>query len=274
MNRLVIYAVPALLLFGGLLILSKGRVFSFYNYLVYSAPYEGNTAITKSVLISTESGKSVFISNPDFQDFSRRSPDFDKPLKDQINAPHTAAELQRYGWLVGRVRDKSPGEVVRQVYAVHLALRHSGRKIDPGVIGGNRSAPEDYIFYVANAETACGTVSEAVIAILKAQGYKTRLVILAHDPAHLVANHVLLEYFDTAKKRWVMLDPTVGYVGTDSVLNALSNNDLSNRLNKSHGIAHYKRRSTILIDQRGGLRNRFYYSSHPRSLRTLFDKFG
>ena len=135
MNRLVIYAVPALLLFGGLLILSRGRVFSFYNYLVYSAPYEGNTAITKSVVISTESDKSVFISNPDFQDFSRRSPDFDKPLKDQINAPHTAAELQRYGWLVGRVRDKSPGEVVRQVYAVHLALRHSGRKIDPGVIG-------------------------------------------------------------------------------------------------------------------------------------------
>ena len=74
MNRLVIYAVPALLLFGGLLILSRGRVFSFYNYLVYSAPHEGNTAITKSVVISTESDKSVFISNPDFQDFSRRSP--------------------------------------------------------------------------------------------------------------------------------------------------------------------------------------------------------
>ncbi|MBK18252.1 MAG: hypothetical protein CMM52_05380 [Rhodospirillaceae bacterium] len=241
--------------------------------------YLGNSLVSDRVVIEDQNEIKNLLENPDYEDYRRKHPNFEKALTDQITAPHTQKELKTYGEFIesfhkiakrynGELTDHKARDIVSLVYKFHKRNFHSKRKIDSGIVGRDKSLPEDYVFYVANAYTACGTASEATIALLRSAGFRARLVVLAHRPDRIQADHVLAEYFSHELKRWVMVDPIVNYLGQQSVLNILSDTKVSESLNQRHTDLHYKPKTTAIIDRRGLHRKIFYYSPSSVSRQT------
>jgi hypothetical protein len=65
---------------------------------------------------------------------------------------------------------------------------------------------EDFIYKFVNYNTACGTISETSIGLLRELGFKTRLFRVSKEKNKEIANHVFVEYYSSESKKWVMFD--------------------------------------------------------------------
>ncbi len=258
------------------LALTKGRPLAFVDHVFYGGAYLGNSITKESVVVDGEALLAILLRDSAFEDFRRVHPDFSRPVTEQIDVPGSEDELKRYAGLLdefriivsndgGKRSDATASRIVSLVSRYHEARLGGNRKIDDGALGGDRERPENFVFYLANAETACGAVAESSIALFRAAGYRSRLVILAHKSRRIQADHVLAEYFSEEQGRWRMIDPTVNFIGAMSVLDVLKDEETANLLNERHGVPHYKPTTTAVIDRRGLNRTRFFYTPDENS---------
>ena len=76
-------------------------------------------------------------------------------------------------------------------------------------------------------------MSESAVALFRAAGFRARLVLPAHNPRRIQADHVMAEYYSESSGKFVMVDPTIGYRCGESVL---TDAELSAELNRRHGL--------------------------------------
>lgn len=263
--------LPAIAIVAGVMVVTKGRPVAFVDHVFYDGAYMGNSISTNRVVVDDDETLTKLLRDPAYEDFRRVHPDFGRPVTEQINVPGTDPELKRYAAFIrtfkemiaedgGKRSDATATRIVRLVSRSYRSRLGGPRKIDDNALGRIRIRPENYVFYLVNAETACGTVAESSVALFRAAGYRARLVTLAHKPSRIEANHVLAEFFSEEQKRWIMIDPTVDFIGVSSVLDVLKGGEMSRSLNKRHGALHYVPSTTAVIDRRGLNRSRFYYS--------------
>ena len=241
--------------------------------------------ITDRVVVRDGALLKQLLNDPEFEDFRRQHPDFQRPTASQITAPHNSEELAKYESFIQQFKaiaardqrlrtDDKARDIVALVHHLHKRNLGSSRKIDEGILGKDRSLPEDYVFYLVNAETACGTVGEASVALFRTAGYKVRLVLLAHRPNKIQADHVLAEYYSEQSGKWTMIDPLINYHGQQSVPTVLADADTSKILNGRHGIPQYGDGTTAVIDRRGPHRKLFYFTPSDEGRRIIESQLG
>ncbi len=278
--KFVVYALPPALVVGTLLVLSKGQVIGFAKHFVADGAYPGSSVSKSRELVGDDELLRRIVREEKYQDYRRRHPDFSIPVEEQITAPHSPADIASYQGFLGRFQsiirehrngrtDNKARAIIALVYEAYSRNKQSDREIDEGVLGGIKSGPEDYLFYLVNARTECGTVSEATVALMRDAGFKTRLVLLSQRPDPIEANHVFAEYFSEQQKRWVIVDPLVGFVGRDSAFELLNDRELSRMLNTRHKDDVYTSNSVIWFDRRGLFRKIFYYTPSEEARRTV-----
>lgn len=271
LRKSLLVGLPVVLIVATALVVTKGRFGAFFDHVAGNGAYLGNSLSTDRVIVSDDAMFKKLVADPSLEDYRRVHPDFSRSVSEQVEVPHTAAELSHYAGFLrefeaivardgGQRSDATAQRLVRLMYKYREQNNGNPRKIEEGALGGDSERPENFVFYLANAETACGTVAESAIALFRAAGYSARLIILAHEPGRIQADHVLAEYYSTESNRWHIIDPMVDYIGTRSVLEVLSDPQVSQDLNARHGVPHFRLTTTAVIDHRGLMRKLFYYS--------------
>ena len=263
--------VPVVVL-AAVLVLTKGDLPGLIDHIRHGEAYVGNSLSKDRIVIDGGPLLGQLISSPDFQDFRRRRPDFDAPLSRQLKSKTTPEEEDRYGAFLARFaaikRDRSAvgdwqsiRRITRLVHEVYAENAVHGRVFDGAHLGQSKSHPEDYVYQLVNAKTACGTVGEATVALMRDAGYLARLVIVSERPDPVEANHVLSEVYAPDQRQWIMIDPMIDHTGVKSVFELFSDEALSSELSARHRTPElYDDDSIAWIDRRGFFRKILYYA--------------
>jgi hypothetical protein len=75
---------------------------------------------------------------------------------------------------------------------------------------------ENHLINLASTTTACGTIAEATIALLRDMGFRTGMLGISETTQSIVFNHVFLEYYSKTHGKWVMLDPMINTIAGTS----------------------------------------------------------
>ena len=147
---------------------------------------------------------------------------------------------------------------------------------------------EYFIWYLANRRTACGTVAEATLALLRKAGFKTRLFGIANSYRNIVYNHVFLEYYSDDQKKWVMMDPMINAIPRSSnrdlsVLEMLADRTARERMNTlwwklgdykdQFGSKVYRPDRVVFFNNAGALKKTYYFTPDEKISLELKKKF-
>ncbi len=273
--KLVSITVVFLLAVTGIIV-AKGNLVGLIQYFGGGA-YVGNAIYKDRLVINDTALLEKVTSSPDYQDFRRRHPDFDQPFKNQLRSTTTPQELERYKLFLSQFqaikRDKSTNgelETVQRisqlVYRFFKKNSRNGRQIENSVLGKNRSYPEDYVYQLVNAQTACGTVGEATVALMRDSGFDARLVIISAKPNPLIASHITTEVYLPEARKWVMVDPMIDFVGSKSVFEILADAKIGAYITNKHGIPSLVDQDSVAwFDRRGPMRKVIYYTPSQKA---------
>lgn len=272
------------------------RFTNFYYYVFHGGPYVNRVFQKSHKIISKDEvlfRKLVYSS--DYRDRRGHLPDFSLDFEDQVTAPATSAEKERYLEFVEKYfliiagsrgaseppQDDVAFSIMGLVNEYFMRNRSSKRgDVNQSVFLEESSyRAEDFVFYLVNATTYCGTVGEATVALLRYVGFKTRLMRISNSPAP-VANHVFVEFYSDEQRRWVMLDPMINASpkagGTNlRIFEILDRPDVTAELNRRWGAANlydftvYGPRKVVFYDIRGLVMRLFYYSPDVEIRRQL-----
>lgn len=255
-------------------VLTKGKYGEFLGYLTGQESYTGNSLSKNRILVKDETLLQSIIREENFQDYRRRLPKFDIDPEKFLRSKTRPEELQAYKAFLGKVakiKKEDNGRTSYQSAEKITSLVHGyfkrnltrGRDIEGNVLGRNKSHPEDYVYQLVNAKTACGTVGEAVVAVMRELGFSARLVIASIRPHPIQANHVLAEVFVPEKNQWIMIDPMIDYTGTRSVFELVQNpkNAKETSVRHSYNSIIYSSNTVLWFDRRGLNRKIFYFTS-------------
>jgi hypothetical protein len=260
------------------LILIKGNLLDFIRYVQGQQAYLGSSMSKERLLIDDPAMLNAVVRSVDYEDYRRKYPDFKSAPDNVLNSKTTPQELVAYNDFLsnlsrirandaGRLRYQSVVELTHLVHRVFKKNQISGRKIEDGVLGRDRSRPEDYVYQLVNSKTACGTVGEATVALLRELGFKSRLVIASTTPAPIVASHILTEAYVPERNQWIMVDPMIDYTGTESVFELIGNADKARNVSNRHQYNGriYSLRSVVWFDRKSPLRKIYYYTSQQKN---------
>jgi hypothetical protein len=252
----------------------------YYAYFAESGPYLGSRIAKVPVVVQDETLFQTLAGDARYQDYRRRNPDFSQPLEAQITAPHSAAEVTAYErFLAAHKADikalAQPGKplpdvlarkIIRRVHEAYAANQENPRQIDDGYLGTRNSRPEDFVFFLVNALTFCGTVGEATVALLRDAGFRARLAILSDSDRKLEVNHVFAEYYSDEKQHWVMVDPMVDFIPEIggkylSAFEFLRTPEAVAAANKAWNEQNYTSQSVMWFDRWGPIRYQYYYAA-------------
>lgn len=273
-----IVAATGIFLLVVLGVTSKGDIASLWRYLNDSGAYPGSSFVTLNKVFTGDTGALDIVTDERSQDYRREFPNFDDDIAGILVNDTSADETAAYRAFLDdmeKLKSEAPSlgatETARRAMLAirekFVAKQGSPRKVTDGAIGGKKARPEGFVYYLVNAETACGTVSEATVAIFRQLGFKARQIIVSHQLSPMIASHVVAEYFDPDLSKWIMLDPMVGFIGTDadrpvSVFQAINSPAVSEFLNAAHGgpVPFYGDNSVAWYDRWGPVRQKVYYT--------------
>jgi len=292
LNRSIFLILPTLSVLAALVML-RGDIPAFWKYLKGEDAYVGSSIYKVRRLVSNPALLSLITTDPDYQDFRRPKPDFSFPANLTLVSKIKDGELQAYYHLLKQFRkikksyepsnldteDQLVNGIVSLANSYYLSNQLSDRIIDEGVLGKRKSTAEDYIFYLANAKSACGTVGEATVALLRDAGLNARLMYLSLKPGKLQANHIFPEYYSRKQKKWIMVDPLINFLPKSNgvrlssfeLLNDKHAKIQANKLwNNTATIGGektglYSNKSVIWFDRRGLVRQLFYYTPEKKN---------
>lgn len=255
-------------------VLTKGRYGEFLGYLAGQESYTGNSLSKDRILVKDETLLHSIIHEENFQDYRRRLPKFDIDPEKILRSKTRPEELQAYKAFLAKVAKikkednerksyQSAKKITSLVHEYYKRNLTSGRDIEANVLGKSKSHPEDYVYQLVNAKTACGTVGESVVAVMRELGFSARLVIASIRPHPIQVNHVLAEVFVPEKNQWIMIDPMIDYTGTRSVFELVQNSIGAKETSFRHiyGFSIYSPNTVLSFDKRGFNRKIFYFTS-------------
>lgn len=269
------------------------RFANAYYYVFYGGPYVNRVFQTSYNVVSRDDPlfrKLVYDS--DFRDRRGHMPDFALPFEKQVTVSATPTEkaeylrfLEKYFRILKTKVDASgsPGDAMafaimglsyeyfRRNRADNAANKFDFEKVF-AVEASYRA--EDFVYYLVNAFTACGTVGEATVALLRYAGFRTRLIRISIKPDPPTASHVFLEFYSNDQQRWVMLDPMINTSprtaeNSLSVFEILDRPEISSLMNKRWQVLHeynfpiYKSERVAWYVVRGPVSRIYYYSADP-----------
>lgn len=255
------------------LIVIKGDLVNYVAFMQGKQAYLGSSLVKKRTLIKTPSLYNSIIYSDSYEDNRRRHPRFKLAPESVLNSKTTPEELSSYKEFLLRLNDikandnaqlnyKSVVKVTNLVHDAYQKNLSSERPIEVDVLGRSKSHPEDYVYQLVNAKTACGTVGEATVALLRELGFKTRLIILSNKPQPLEANHILAEVYAPDLHQWIMVDPMINYTGKESVFELIRNSEKASLVNQQHAYEDttYSNTSVVWFDQKSLFRKIYYYT--------------
>lgn len=293
---LILAAAVPLLVTAAFAVLYFDRVVNAYQYVFEGGTYLNRAFRTVGYVVSKDDPiyrDLVFDSS--YDDRRGHQPDFTLPFKRQVTVSASSEQrsaylgfIDRYKAVLGRFRAGSSPRPDATAFSimniVHEQYIRNGRNTvepDEDTFENELSyRAEDFVFYLVNAKTACGTVGEATVALLRYAGYKARLLRIANSPTSLVANHVFPEFYSEKQRRWVMLDPMINASprGAEGSLSAFELMDRPNevrRINRLWGrvgeydFTLYGPRKVVWYNIRGPVMRLYYYASDPETRRRI-----
>jgi hypothetical protein len=273
-KRHVVLSVLFLLAIVVPMILIKGNVADFVGYLQGRQSYLGSSLLKQRQIIKSDTLLQSIVRSENFEDFRRKHPDFISTPETVLNSQTTPQGLADYKGFLSRLSSIKEEDGARYSYQSVVKLTHlvqqyykknlvAGQLIEGGVLGRIRSHPEDYVYQLVNAKTACGTVGEATVALLRELGYKARLIIVSAKPNPLTANHILAETYVPELGQWIMVDPMIDYAGKESIFELIGNSEKALEISNRHGYENniYSTRSVAWFDRRTPLRKIYYFTA-------------
>ncbi len=210
------------------------RFENFYYYTFHHGTYVNRTFKTNHHVFSKSDKlfkKIIFDKN--FDDRRGHNPNFGLQVRDQITVSATELEiekykkfLEKYFRIIGFPRKHRKNMSDKVAFAVmNLAHQYYSTnkknlniKRRPRLGFGSEELnyrAEDHVFYVVNAQTACGDMGSALVALLRFAGFNVRLMRVSNEPHPIAASHVFLEFYSDEQRRWVMLDPQINFSPKD-----------------------------------------------------------
>jgi len=239
---------------GSAFIIKRDAAINIFAYLFFDGPYTSRTIRHDKIVLEpqTDLYNSV-VFNPDFEDPHWFSINLNS-LKSKLQGKEKSIEIRNfvsfiddYNTLLSKELKASSGlsdslaeGMMSLVNAQFRRNRDNKRQIssaDEGKIFADPQHHSEYfIWYLVNRKTACGTVGEATLALMRKAGFKTRLLGIANDPKSIVYNHVFLEYYSEEQDKWVMMDPMINAIPRSSdqslsVLEMLGDEKSRSRMN-------------------------------------------
>ena len=233
MNRKAILFVALLICVGGSFLAFTRYSFHINNaigYMLWHEPYI-NRVFASEVLYVLPGSESFsdLVHNPDMDDRRWGTADFKKPAVLRISVPYTEDQLGRYHDFVhGFLSEFQPffdgkrepsGQQMASYVHRHWVENRAKPSFDQTPFNQQAEKdrnPENLVFFFANYQSACGTISETSVALLRALGFRTRLMFMSLTKGKLIANHVFLEYFSPSSGKWVMFDAMENFIPTSN----------------------------------------------------------
>ena len=221
-------ALVALIFVGGVLtLIAAGYAHHMRNmigYLFAHEPYINRVFVVERISVDPRSDLArTLIHDPDMDDRRWGTAAFDEPVERRITIPHSADERRGYEHFVALFKERFRGRARSDAMAEDLLAFVHGRHIanlskpefDASAFEAKPEKdrrPEEVILSFANYRSACGTVSETAVALLRDLGFRTRLLRVSLEPGVEVANHVFVEYYAPDYGKWVMFDALTGFM--------------------------------------------------------------
>lgn len=252
----------------------------FGGFLFDGAPYLGPAATLRRIVV--EAGDELFhriASDPGFDDRRGHLPAFTRSPAAQLSLHPDAEGLARYTAalaayeplrMAGDRSDVLAGRIGSLVHALFQGNTKSERAVDDAVFAVERHyRAEDFAYFLASARTACGTVGEATVTLLRGAGFRARLVRIADNPAAVAASHVLAEYYSGQSKRWRLIDPMIDAVGAGSLFETLGDARAAAALNERWGSEVYGPAKVGWFDRRGPVMDIYYHCPAAEAAQVL-----
>lgn len=228
------YIYIGIALLAGALILASMKyshhISNLFGYVFLHKPYINR--VLQSRVIYVTPGDALFnqmISDPDMDDRRWGSANFSAPISERVTVPHTKTQLDRYQLFLESFFAKFlfAGDLTKEPSGHEMAtfIHRLNKQNDPKAYFDptpfeqkaekDRHA-DDLVFFYVNYRAACGTVAETSVALLRALGFRTRLMFMSNTKGDLIANHVFMEYFSYLHGKWVMFDAFENFTPTSN----------------------------------------------------------
>lgn len=255
----------------------RDNLVGYYDYFFHDGPYVGSRLAKIPVLVKDDDFFRTLAEDAGYEDYRRSPPHFNRPLEQQVTAPHTPAEVEAYGAFLasyqddiastnGKRTDALAFKIVERVHKAYVQNTTNSRLIEDGYLGSRNSRAEEYVFFLVNAQTFCGTVGESAVALLRNAGFKARMVILSDQAERLEVNHVFAEFFSEESRHWIMIDPMVGFVPSLngrylSAFEFLRTPEAVLAANLAWEEINYRTGAVMWFDRWGPIRYQYYYTA-------------
>ncbi len=264
-------------------VMQRQRVANLYRFVVFDEPYINRTLNTSRRVVSqTDAVFDQIARNADFDDRRGHIPAFDLPLSEQVSLTPTATGLAAYKGFLERysaIIDTAPGkypsdqrafDIMGLVNGYYRANLSNKRTVADSVFANEKDyRAEDFVYYLVNAQTACGTVGEATVALMRNAGFKARLLRFSRDWKPVTANHIFPEFYSAEQSRWVMLDPMINASpknasGGLSAMEMMADPTARETMNRIwNGGMKYTDDGIVWFDRKGPLTDIYYFSDDP-----------
>ncbi len=260
--------------------LKHDRLANLYRYAVFGEPYVNRTLSTAHHVVSqTDALFGELAEKADYDDRRGHMPSFDLPVAEQVSLSPTAAGmgayedfLKQYSEIAGSQSTAYPAD--RQAFAIMALVNgyfrknlSNDRQVSDDVFANEQDyRAEDFVYYLVNAQTACGSVGEATVALLRGAGFKARLLRFSRGWRKLTANHIFPEFYSAEQARWVMLDPMINASPKDmsgglSAMEMMADPNARKYMNRIwDGGMEYTGDGIVWFDRKGPLTDIFYFS--------------
>jgi len=199
------------------------HISNLYNYTFHRAPYINRVFYTRRIILEPNKPSDEFygrlISDPNYDDRRWGTANFNRPVTEQITIKHSSTGIENYKSFISNFknrfsskREKSSDKVAEELknfIHTNWLKKRNLPQFDEEQINQKSEKdkhPEDLIYWFVNYNSACGTISETSVALLRELGFRTRLMRMSEKKYKEIANHVFLEYYSNESQKWVMFD--------------------------------------------------------------------
>lgn len=219
----------------------RHHVTNLYGYVFHGGPYVNRAFSTEIEQIAPGTADhALIINDPDMEDRRWGTADFSRGLDEQLTIETSSAAMNSYTRFVSRYQaafhagPRRPATGPRQTHAPSSGVDPQVSRLKSFIYrtwlaNQTREAAdvtrfeqtdekdrnaEDVIYYFSHYNSACGTVAQVAVALLRDLGYLTRLMRISYTAGRDSANHVFTEYYSPRHAKWVMFDGMENFIPT------------------------------------------------------------
>ena len=209
------------------------HITNLFDYTFHRSPYTNRVFYTKIRFINPTDSKDNLYKNLiiDKNNDDRRwgTANLKRPFEEHLSINYTLAGMKNYINFIrefnsrfatrkGEVSDKVAEDLKNFIYRNRLKGKNPSEFDPDGIVkeiedqSEKDRNPENVIYWFVNYNSACGTMSETSIALLRELGFRTRLLRMSKEKGKPLASHVFLEYYSESSKKWVMFDVLENFI--------------------------------------------------------------